>query len=79
MDQLLQHLLNALVLGGTYALLGIGLTMIFGIMNVVNFTHGELYTFGAYMIFFFVMSLGANFFLALVVAVLLGVLLGGVI
>lgn len=79
MDQLLQHLLNALVLGGTYALLGIGLTMIFGIMNVVNFTHGELYTFGAYMVFFFSMALHVNFFLALLVAVLLGVLLGGAI
>lgn len=79
MDQLLQHLLNALVLGGTYALLGIGLTMIFGIMNVVNFTHGELYSFGAYMIFFFSMSLHVNFFMSLVIAVVLGVLLGAVI
>ncbi len=79
MEQLLQHCLNALILGGTYALLGIGLTMIFGIMNVVNFTHGELYTFGAYMIFFFVMSIGANFFVALPAAILLGVVLGGVI
>ena len=43
MDQLLQHTLNALVLGSTYALLGIGLTLIFGIMRVVNFAHGELY------------------------------------
>jgi branched-chain amino acid transport system permease protein len=79
LDQFLQHLLNALILGGTYALLGIGLTMIFGIMNVVNFTHGELYTFGAYMVFFVVMSLNQNFFLALPAAILLGVLLGGAI
>lgn len=79
MEQLLQHLLNALILGGTYALLGIGLTLIFGIMRVVNFTHGELYTFGAYMMFMFVMSLGTDFFLALVLAVILGVLLGGLI
>ena len=64
MDQFLQHLLNATMLGGTYALLGIGLTLIFGIMRVVNFTHGELYTFGAYMLFMFVMSLGTNFFYA---------------
>ncbi len=48
MDQFLQHLLNAVMLGGTYALLGIGLTLIFGIMRVVNFAHGELYAFGAY-------------------------------
>ncbi len=79
MDQFLQHLLNALMLGGTYALLGIGLTMIFGIMRVVNFTHGELYTFGAYMVFFFAMTLSANFFLALVFAIVLGVALGAAI
>jgi branched-chain amino acid transport system permease protein len=75
-DQLLQHCLNALILGGTYALLGIGLTLIFGIMGVVNFTHGELYSFGAYMAYMWVMVAGANFFLALPLAVLLGLVLG---
>lgn len=79
MDQLAQHLINALILGGTYALLGIGLTMIFGIMGVVNFTHGQLYTFGAYMMFAFVMLLGVNFFAGLVIAILLGVALGALI
>jgi branched-chain amino acid transport system permease protein len=79
LDQFLQHLLNALILGGTYALLGIGLTLIFGIMRVVNFTHGELYAFGAYMVYFFAMVLGVNFFLALILAVLLGIALGGAI
>ncbi len=67
------------MLGGTYALLGIGLTLIFGIMRVVNFTHGELYTFGAYMVFFFTMTLSANFFLALVFAMVLGIGLGAAI
>jgi branched-chain amino acid transport system permease protein len=79
LDQLLQHLLNTLILGGTYALLGIGLTLIFGIMRVVNFTHGELYALGAYMVYFFAMVLGVNFFLALVVAVLIGIAVGGMI
>src|SRR4030095_16819751 len=68
MDQLLQHGLNALMLGGTYALLGIGLTLIFGIMKVVNFTHGELYAFGAYMMYALVMLLGVSFFIALPLA-----------
>lgn len=76
MDQLLQHLLNATILGGTYALLGIGLTLIFGIMRVVNFTHGELYAFGAYAMYALVMPLGLNFFLALIIATGLGVMLG---
>jgi branched-chain amino acid transport system permease protein len=77
MDQLLQHGLNALMLGGTYALLGIGLTLIFGIMKVVNFTHGELYAFGAYMMYALVMLLGVNFFVALPLAIALGIALGG--
>lgn len=79
MDVFLQHVLNALMLGGTYALLGIGLTLIFGIMGVVNFTHGELYTFGAYMVFLFAMMLKLNFFAALIVAVVLGTILGALL
>ena len=46
MAEFLQFTANAIILGGTYALLGIGLTLIFGIMRVVNFTHGDLYAFG---------------------------------
>ena len=79
MEQLLQHGLNALMLGGTYALLGIGLTLIFGIMRVVNFTHGELYAFGAYMMYGLVMKAGVNFFAALGLAIVLGVLLGALL
>ena len=79
MDQFLQHGVNAVMLGGTYALLGIGLTLIFGIMRVVNFTHGELYAFGAYMMFMLVMVLHVDFFVALVLAMLLGIALGAAI
>src|SRR3954468_1727944 len=79
MDELLQHGLNALMLGGTYALLGIGLTLIFGIMKVVNFTHGELYAFGAYMMYALVMLLGIDFFAALPLAIALGVALGALL
>lgn len=79
MDQLIQHLVNTLILGGTYALLGIGLTLIFGIMNVVNFTHGALYTVGAYLTYLAVAGLGLDLFLALPVAILGGLLLGALI
>ena len=79
MDEFLQHVLNAIILGGTYALLGIGLTLIFGIMRVVNFTHGELYAFGAYCMYALVMMWGVNFFLALPLAMVLGTALGGVL
>ncbi len=79
MVEFIQHALNALILGGTYALLGIGLTLIFGIMRLVNFTHGELYAFGAYMAYMLVMVLGLNFFVSLILAVMLGLALGAAI
>ena len=79
MDQGLQHFVNGTVLGGTYALLGTGLTLIFGVMRVVNFTHGELYAFGAYMAYGLVAMLGLNFFASLALAVVLGCLLGAAV
>jgi branched-chain amino acid transport system permease protein len=79
MDELLQHIVNMLILGGTYALLGIGLTLIFGIMRVVNFAHGELYTFGAYFVYLASALLGLNFFLSLAVAIVFGFIVGAAI
>src|SRR5690349_14251116 len=48
-------------------------------MRVVNFTHGELYAFGAYCMYLLVMLLGVNFFLALFLAIVLGAILGAAI
>lgn len=76
MDQLLQHLLNGLLLGATYSLLGIGLTLVFGLMNVVNFAHGEFYTLGAYAAFAALTLGSVNFFLAIPVAIAVGALAG---
>ena len=76
MEALLQHLVNGLVLGGTYALLGIGLTLIFGLMNVVNFAHGEFYTLGAYAAFATLALLGLPFVAAIPVAIAVGIALG---
>jgi branched-chain amino acid transport system permease protein len=78
-DQFLQHSLNGLVLGSTYALLGIGLTLIFGIMRVVNMAHGELYTLGAYMAYAVVNALGLNYFGSILLAALAGLAMGAVI
>ncbi|RPH82107.1 MAG: branched-chain amino acid ABC transporter permease [Candidatus Rokuibacteriota bacterium] len=72
MDALPQHLVNGLVLGGTYALLGIGLTLIFGLMNLVNFAHGEFYTLGAYATFATLALGGLNFFAAIAAAIVVG-------
>lgn len=79
MTELLQHIVNTFILGSTYALLGIGLTLIFGIMRIVNFAHGELYSFGAYFVYLVAVLLGLNFFVALLVAVIAGFLLGALL
>lgn len=79
MDQIMQHAVNGLVLGATYALLGIGLTLVFGIMRVVNFAHGELYALGAYVAYALVSVLQLNFFASLLFAAIAGFLIGSAI
>ncbi|GAB3119637.1 branched-chain amino acid ABC transporter permease [Glaciibacter psychrotolerans] len=69
MDIFAQQLVNALSLGGIYALLALGLAMVFSIMGLVNFAHGDLMTIGGYAIWFGAMVLGAP----LIVVALLGI------
>jgi branched-chain amino acid transport system permease protein len=75
-EQFLQHLLNGLLLGATYSLLGVGLTLVFGLMNVVNFAHGEFYTLGAYAVFAALVGVSVNFFVAIPLAVVVGAAAG---
>ena len=76
-DQIVIQTLNGIVTGMILALVASGLTLIFGIMDVVNFAHGELFMLGAY---FGVIVLGAtgSFWLALILASLIVAILGGV-
>lgn len=48
MDQLLQQLINGISLGSIYALIALGYTMVYGIINLINFAHGDIYMLGAY-------------------------------
>ncbi|MDQ6619182.1 MAG: branched-chain amino acid ABC transporter permease [Pseudomonadota bacterium] len=70
-----QHLFNGLLIGCAYALIAIGLTMIFGVMNIANFAHGEFYMLGGFIAYYLVGLVGLNYFLALPTAVVLVVLL----
>lgn len=54
MELVSQTTMNGLIIGGTYALTAIGMTLIFGFMQLVNFAHGELYMLGAYFTFTYV-------------------------
>lgn len=48
MEQFIQQLLNGLAVGGIYALVALGYTMVYGVMKLINFAHGDLFTIGAY-------------------------------
>jgi branched-subunit amino acid ABC-type transport system permease component len=77
-DQFLIQTVNGIVTGMILALIASGLTLIFGIMDVVNFAHGELFMLGAY-VGVVVMAATGNFWLALVVATLVVALIGAAI
>src|SRR5215472_2140084 len=78
LDQVLIQTINGVVTGMILALVASGLTLIFGIMDVVNFAHGELFMLGAYV---GVLTLAAtgNFWVALIVASLVIAVLGAII
>jgi branched-chain amino acid transport system permease protein len=74
-DLLIIQTVNGIVTGMILALVASGLTLIFGIMDVVNFAHGELFMLGAYLGFVVFVSTG-SFWLALIGAALLVAILG---
>ena len=65
---LLSQLLLGLVNGSFYAMLSLGLAVIFGLLNVINFAHGALYMMGAFAAFIGVTSFGLNYWAMLVLA-----------
>ncbi|MCR6498001.1 branched-chain amino acid ABC transporter permease [Shinella sp. CPCC 101442] len=74
MDMFLQQLVNALSLGGTYALLALGLAVVFSIMGLINFAHGELMTAAGYGLCF-ALLFGLPFGLAIVFALAVAIVL----
>ncbi len=66
MNIFFQQLLNGLTLGSVYALVALGLTLVYGILHIPNFAHGALYMVGAYAAFYLVGTLGANYWIAMI-------------
>ncbi|MUL84746.1 MULTISPECIES: branched-chain amino acid ABC transporter permease [unclassified Mycolicibacterium] len=75
MNQFIQQLVNAVTLGGTYALLALGLAMVFSVLGMINFAHGELMTIAGYAIFF-LLAARLPFEVAVVLALVVGGLAG---
>jgi len=74
-----QQLLNGITLGSSYALIALGYTMVYGIVQLINFAHGEIYMFGAFAGLFLVTAVGLNIGYALLGAMVFCMLLGVVV
>lgn len=79
MQQFLQQIINGLSLGSVYALIALGYTMVYGIIKLINFAHGDMYMLGAYFGFIAITMLHMNFFAALFFSMIVAALVGIVI
>ena len=71
--------LNGLALGSVYAIGAVGLTLVYGILKLVNFAHGDFLTFGAYMAFLVNVTWGGPIVVAVLLAMVLTALLGVIV
>jgi branched-subunit amino acid ABC-type transport system permease component len=79
MTLLLQLVANGLVVGGLLGLVALGLALIFGVMRVVNFAHGEFITLGAFATYLLVNNLGLSPLLGIPLAFILGAAVGALV
>jgi branched-chain amino acid transport system permease protein len=71
-----QQLINGLMLGASYSLVAIGYTLIFGVLNLLYFSHGEVFMVGAFVGLFLVLYAGTNIYVALLGAMIVCAILG---
>ena len=74
-----QIIANGLYLGAQYALIALGLTLIFSLMNVLNFAHGQMYVFGGFVTYTVVVQLGLPFVVGLLASAVILAIMGAVI
>ncbi|MDD3268248.1 MAG: branched-chain amino acid ABC transporter permease [Syntrophomonadaceae bacterium] len=79
MQEFMQQMINGLSLGAIYALIALGYTMVYGIIMLINFAHGDIMMVGAYVGFFSIAVLGSNIIAALLFAMLSCAALGVII
>ena len=79
MTEVIQQIVNGLTIGGVYALIALGLTTVFGILGIAHFAHGSISMFGGYLTFVLVTKYGLNFWLAALVSLVAGLLIGVIV
>ncbi|WP_026887323.1 branched-chain amino acid ABC transporter permease [Clostridium beijerinckii] len=72
----MQNLANGISLGSLYALIAIGYTMVYGILKLINFAHGDIFMMAAYFGFFGVATFGLPWYFAFIIAVVITAFLG---
>ena len=72
----MQNLANGISVGSLYALIAIGYTMVYGILKLINFAHGDIFMMAAYFAFFGVVTFGLPWYFAFIIAIVLTALLG---
>lgn len=73
---MLQQLVNGLILGSVYALLALGYTMVYGIIKLINFAHGDLFMMGAFIGYYLINVFHLNLFVALLLTMVFTACLG---
>ncbi|MFW5457742.1 branched-chain amino acid ABC transporter permease [Streptococcus hyovaginalis] len=73
---MLQQLVNGLILGSVYALLALGYTMVYGIIKLINFAHGDVYMMGAFVGYYLISTFHMNFFVALILTMIITAAIG---
>lgn len=76
MELVVQSIINGLIQGGFFALFAVGLVLVFGVMGVVNFAHGELVMAGAYTIWFLHAQQNLPYSIALLLAIIIATCIG---
>lgn len=79
MEQILQQIINGVSLGSIYALIALGYTMVYGIINLINFAHGDIYMMGAFVGYALTTFLGLGFIPSLIISMIACSILGIVV
>lgn len=76
MEILIQQLFNGLTIGSVYALVALGLTLVYGILHIPNFAHGALYMMGGYITLTMMTRFGLHYWIAILISVIVVGLIG---
>lgn len=76
LETFIQQVINGLTLGSVYALIALGYTMVYGVIKLLNFAHGDIFMVGAFISYYLILSFDMNIFIAFLLTMILTAVLG---